>query len=66
MGQIPPNGLVERVRTRRPDRSVAAAALGLGWAGRGQGEAGKVGLVARFWPIAKEKIGNSFSFIQVV
>jgi hypothetical protein len=32
-GRILANGLVEWVRTWRPDRSTAAGALGLGWAG---------------------------------
>jgi hypothetical protein len=35
LGRIPPNGLVERVRTQRSDQSVVAGALGLGWAGWG-------------------------------
>jgi hypothetical protein len=52
LGRIPANGLVEWVCTQRPDRSTADGALGLGWAGRGEGEAGKVGPVASFWPKA--------------
>jgi hypothetical protein len=56
LGQIPANGLVEWVRTRRPDRSTAAGSLGLGWADnwatRGEGEVGQVWLVAGFQPKA--------------
>jgi hypothetical protein len=33
LGRILANGLVERVRTWRLDRSAAAGALGLSWAG---------------------------------
>jgi hypothetical protein len=56
LGRILANRLVEQVCTWRPDRSVAAGALGLSWAGNwatwGEGEAGQVGPVARFRPKA--------------
>jgi hypothetical protein len=32
LGRILANGLVERVRTRRPDRPAAVGTLGLSWA----------------------------------
>jgi hypothetical protein len=43
LGRILANGLVERVRSRWPDRPVVAGMLGLGWLGWATRKVGKAG-----------------------
>jgi hypothetical protein len=43
LGRILANGLVERVRSRWPDRPVVAGMLGLGWLGWAARKVGKAG-----------------------
>jgi hypothetical protein len=63
LGQILANGLVERVRTRWPDRPTGAGVLGLGWLGwaaRMVGKAGQAGPI--HWISAQEAISNKNFF----
>jgi hypothetical protein len=60
LGWILANGLVERVRTRQPDRPTAAGVLGLGWAARTVCKAGQAGLT--HWVSAQEPISNKNFF----
>jgi hypothetical protein len=63
LGRILANGLVERTRTRWPDRPTAASVLGLGWlswATHKVGKAGQAGLTG--WISAQELISNKKFF----
>jgi hypothetical protein len=60
LGRILANGLVERVRTRWPDRPTAAGVLGLGWAMRKVGKAGQAGSTG--WILVQEPISNKKFF----
>jgi hypothetical protein len=62
LGRILANGLVERVRTRWPDRPAAVGMLGfswLGWATHKVGKAGQAGL-------GRLAVFSCFSFTQVI
>jgi hypothetical protein len=69
LGQILANGLVERVRTRWPDRPTAARVLGLGWlswavhkVGKA-GQAGPTGCISAQEPISNKKFFFFFKSI---